>query len=82
MGGATVAPKKVQTDEEKNVETLINYGLPFVLLIYLGLVLKKYSLADFSGLVTNDYLLLGKSVTMCAYSQSRPSSLYRIGLPL
>jgi len=33
--------------------------LPFLGLIYLGLVLKKYSLEGYSDLVTNDYLLLG-----------------------
>lgn len=51
---------KGPTDQQQNVQTLVNYLLPFVLLIYLGLVARKYSLEDFSGLVTNDYLLLGK----------------------
>lgn len=33
--------------------------IPFAGLIYLGLVLKKYSLEGYSDLVTNDFLLLG-----------------------
>lgn len=33
--------------------------LPFAMVIYLGLVMKKYSLEGYSDLLTNDYLLLG-----------------------
>lgn len=36
--------------------------LPFVAFMYLGIVLKKYSLEGYSDLVTNDYLLLGACV--------------------
>lgn len=41
---------------------LIQVLLPFVAFMYLGIVLKKYSLEGYSDLVTNDYLLLGACV--------------------
>ena len=45
------------------METLTTFLLPFVVTIYLGLVLKKYSLEGYTDLVTNEYLLLG----MCGW---------------
>lgn len=38
---------------------LLQVLLPFVVAIYLGIVMKKYSLEGYSDLVTNDFLLLG-----------------------
>lgn len=47
--------------------------LPFCALIYLGLVMKKYSLEGYSDLVTNDFLLLGE--------QRRRGEKGHVGLP-
>jgi len=51
---------KKATANEKNLETISTFLLPFVAMIYLGIVLKKYSLEEYADLVTNEYLLLGK----------------------
>jgi hypothetical protein len=50
---------KEPTAYERNMETLTTFLLPFVVTIYLGLVMKKYSLEGYTDLVTNEYLLLG-----------------------
>ena len=47
-------------NSQKNLETISNFALPFIMLVYLGIVLKKYSLEGYTDLVTNEYLLLGK----------------------
>lgn len=56
------AVKKMSSLEnsQKNLETISNFALPFIMIVYLGLVLKKYSLEGYTDLVTNEYLLLGK----------------------
>ncbi|TFJ82631.1 hypothetical protein NSK_006055 [Nannochloropsis salina CCMP1776] len=50
---------KKATANEKNLETISTFLLPFVAMIYLGIVLKKYPLEEYADIVTNEYLLLG-----------------------
>jgi len=54
-------PTLADVNHQKNLASLHNFLLPAVCLIYLGLVLAKYSVKDFNPLITNQYLLLGKS---------------------
>jgi hypothetical protein len=44
------------TNTERNVQCLYNYALPFILLVYLGVVLKKYSLEEYKHIVPSEYL--------------------------
>lgn len=44
------------TNAERNAQCLYNYALPFILLIYLGVVLKRYSLEEYKHLVPSEYL--------------------------
>jgi hypothetical protein len=55
----------VDSNQEKNMATIVNFLVPFVLMVYLGIVLKKVSVKDYNHLVTNRFLLLGPSPTTC-----------------
>lgn len=55
-----VKPTLADINAQKNKASFVNFFLPAVLLIYLGLVLSKYNLKEFNHLLTNKYLLLGK----------------------
>lgn len=57
--GTKKASSEADFHYEKNLETISSFLLPFVVMIYLGLVFKKYSLEGYTDLVTNQYLLLG-----------------------
>lgn len=52
--------KPITVKKEDNFATITNFLIPMILFIYLGIVLGKYSLAEYNGLVTNKFLLLGK----------------------
>lgn len=73
-----VKPTLADINSQKNKASLVNYLLPAVLMIYLGLVLSKYNLKEFNHLITNKYLLLGKPKLTRRGGSSRLLSLGRL----